>query len=798
MLRKIIISALSVVVALMPMATSAQNKPKVKSVDLTIPVPEPGMSLFDAREFQLISAKTEYGDLAATGDIAVASLDFQGDFTEADDGDMFFKDGFDYLVKLKFMVNPEGKYDTDYEFKNNDYFIDGSRIKATVNGVEAKVLRSVPYFIDVEMLMSVGSGGANSDRAAAMNKTADYELNKNSYRGSLVAYSVKDADAACPDTNPYDLIVINDLYHPRFYANVGFGIMGNGYPGQRCMRVTKLLVDTADPEIYGAAASDVNNTIQGTFNIREVWISDKVDPVDFVRTICRAMQGFDDDKTKIYHPAYSMLFHSGRATLFVPEAAAPALKQLFARPTWSYHILFTIKTYSGDVRSAYNAGANAAKPFCVNHVFTDKVAAADKIYRYGNCGRTQRYYYSCRICGKNEHNANHTFSLTAEGDYGPHQCEQPLANDQAYIGVNASGHHVWWYSCIWCGHSDGYEQRHLTKREWQQSGTEASYEDFKKALADIADNTEREALLMTTALPGMFILPYKSDAKMDVAFQSCVNYALNDNLLDDNVLGKDYTLPLTQLQLRSLAVRLAEELTRKEIKLDKKQSGAFADSYSAKAAAIGLLGGYFSGADAPSSSSPATRQEVATMIYRVLRYIESQGVYCYTEYDSALSRYKDRGRVAEWAEEPMAFMDALGLLTGTSESELSPEAVCTIEQAIEVTEKSTHAQQLGWYQARSWGEGEGRSYEGAACYMPHVGGTTNHTHSPGERVWVTEPRVGLMWDFLPIRESYTGETMYVKAEWFRPVRPRVFKSNGTTFAPLHTRDYLDGVSIWGN
>ena len=796
--RKINISVLSVVAMLMPILASAQSKPKVKSVDLTIPVPKPGMSLFDAREFQLISANTEYGDLATTGDIAVASLDFEGDFKENDDGDMFFKDGFNYLVRLKFMVNPDGKYDTDYIFKNNDYYIDGTRIKATVNGVEAKVLRSVPYFIDVELFMSVGSGGAGSDREEAMKKPTDYELNKNSYRGSLVAYSVKEADAVCPDTNPYDLIVINDLYHPRFYANVKFGIMGNGYPGQKCMLVTKLLVDTDNPEIYLSTAGDINNTIQGTYNIREVWISDKVNPVDFVRTICAVMMGGDDDKTKIYFPAYSMLFHSGRATLFVPEAAAPALKQLFARPTWSYHILFKIKTYSGDVHTAQKAGADAAKPLCINHVFTDKVAAADKIYRYGTCGRTQRYYYSCRICGQNEHNANHTFSLTAEGDNGPHQCEEPLADDQAYIGVNASGHHVWWYSCIWCGHSDGYEQRHITKRDWQLSGTEANYEEFRKTMAEIADNTEREALLKTTALPGMFILPHKSDAKMTATFQSVVNYALNDNLLDDAVLGKDYTMPLTQLQLRSLAVRFTEELIKKEIKLDKKQAGAFADSYSAKAAAIGLLEGHFSGSDAPSINAPATRQEVATMIYRALRYIESQGVYSYTEYDSALSRYKDHERVASWAKEPMAFMEALGLLTGISESELGPESVCTIEKAIEVTEKSTHAHQLGWYQARSWGEGTGRSYEGSVCYMPHVSGTTNHFISPGERVWVTGPRVGLMYDFLPIRESYSGERMYVKAEWFRPVRPRVLKSAETTFAPLHTRDYLDGIYIWGN
>ncbi|UKI40032.1 MAG: hypothetical protein L6V35_04980 [Alistipes putredinis] len=54
-----------------------------------------------------------------------------------------------------------------------------------------------------------------------------------------------------------------------------------------------------------------------------------------------------------------------------------------------------------------------------------------------------------------------------------------------------------------------------------------------------------------------------------------------------------------------------------------------------------------------------------------------------------------------------------------------------------------------------------------------------------------------MWDFLPIVDPYSGQTMYVKAEWFRPVRKYVFTSDRTTFEPLHTRDYIDGVSVFG-
>lgn len=62
-MKRIRLLALTLAVFL-PLTSLAQSKPKIKSVDLTIPVPTPGTSLFDAREYQIISAMTEFGDLA--------------------------------------------------------------------------------------------------------------------------------------------------------------------------------------------------------------------------------------------------------------------------------------------------------------------------------------------------------------------------------------------------------------------------------------------------------------------------------------------------------------------------------------------------------------------------------------------------------------------------------------------------------------------------------------------------------------------------------------------------------------
>lgn len=752
---------------LLPLCGAAQNKPKIKSVDLTIKVPTPGTSLFDAREYQLTSAKTAFGDLAPSGDIRVMELDWIGDFREGRDGDMFFKDGFPYKCKLQFYISYE-KYETDYVFRNNDYYIDGTRISVTANGAPAKVLTSPPVCINVEFPVFVGAGGKGSERAQAQSKPTDYELNKDSYRASMKAYSTAEADGACPDTNPIDVVTVTDSYAPRFLANPPFG---KDFLGQKNLRVTKIIVDSANEKIYGEVAANINNTIQGPFNIREVWISDKVDAVKFMRGIFAPMQGDEDTKTHIYAPQCSYLFHAQRATLFIPASAVADVMAMFNRPTWSRHTLFSLKTYTGDVYAAQRAGAKAAKSFCTNHVYTDKVASADKVYRHGTCKHGTEYYYSCKYCGKCERNRQHIFRLPT----GSHVYEMPLADEQAYIGVNAAGQHVWWYSCIWCGHSEGYDQKHINQAEWRASGNQATYEQFRQAMADMTKQREEEALLTTTAQPGMFILQKKSDAKMHTAFQSVVNFALNDNLLDEAVLGNDYTLPLNYRHLRSLVVRFVKELTGKD----------------ATDSVIGLdkaLGG-----KKPADNAAVTRQELAAVMYRTLRYIEECGIYSYTEFTSRLGKYSDRSRIAPWANEAMAFMEALGLMRGNADGTILPEKACTIEEAIELAQRCTHAHQLGWYQARSWGEST-RSYFGNVCIAPGAGYSTNQTFAPGERVWVTGPRLGGVSKFLPITEPYTGQTMYVDAEWFRPVRKAVYTSKRTITGPIIFCDYFDGVA----
>ena len=181
---------------------------------------------------------------------------------------------------------------------------------------------------------------------------------------------------------------------------------------------------------------------------------------------------------------------------------------------------------------------------------------------------------------------------------------------------------------------------------------------------------------------------------------------------------------------------------------------------------------------------------MAVFLRNALRYVEKNSDYRYTSYTSQLSKYKDSWQIASWAKDSMAFMNALGLINGTSSTTLSPADKCTIEQALLVAENSVYAHQIGWYQAapvtniydynNSTGEHERREGEYTSF------DSTNASLHPGDLVWVTGKLTGvsslLATDpsatvddcvysaYLPGINPYTGQTMYLRYRDLIPVR----------------------------
>ena len=75
---------------------------------------------------------------------------------------------------------------------------------------------------------------------------------------------------------------------------------------------------------------------------------------------------------------------------------------------------------------------------------------------------------------------------------------------------------------------------------------------------------EDNAKLATTPQPGMFTLPARSTVKKSLWAEDEVNRALVDNLIDEQLLGNDYTVTATRQQVASIAMKLIKEMTGKE------------------------------------------------------------------------------------------------------------------------------------------------------------------------------------------------------------------------------------------
>ena len=231
----------------------------------------------------------------------------------------------------------------------------------------------------------------------------------------------------------------------------------------------------------------------------------------------------------------------------------------------------------------------------------------------------------------------------------------------------------------------------------------------------------------------MYTMPAKSTAKVSKDKQSGVNFALCVNLIDEPLLGNDYTVTATRRQLLSVAVRLAEELTGKSVpKASGKSYSDANDDYALKAATMRLTEGFADGKLQPDTK--VTRQEMATVIRRALTYVEENSELAYTDYDSKLDKYTDKGQLKDWAVEPVAFLNAIGLLDGPTATTLAPNQLCPIELVLDLAYNSTYAHTIGWYQT-DWTS----PVHGYASFVPSLEIAEILNHSYNERVWVTGP-----------------------------------------------------------
>ena len=772
-LSLLLIAALAL--SLVPLTASAAEPTKLNHVDIVFDMPKAGDSRDMETEVTVRSIKSGNIDLMAAG-ATIMYTEWAGDDVETED-DFLFRAGTTYLVTIKLAFDTTKGYCANYKMLEGDTVVTADTFTATVNGQPATARTSAPYFPTLQVSLTIeGERMTDTERAelAAKQEKTAAALAK-ARRAVYPARTQAEADAKNPE-NKGKTVVVMDREH-----------RGDGYNFATLDAyddIGTLIMDVDDSDFYNReCANGFAWVIVWKPYLNEIWLSDKVDVYTFVGRMDNELRS-PLDHSPLWEIRSDLQFCSTDGTVYIPESAVPAFaKKMTEGP--GYLIPYNIKVYSGnDVYAAQKAGAAATKDWCPGHVYTQQIRSADRVYTYSDCQTPPRWYYSCVICGKCENNPNH---VSASFDAKPieklMECTHAtlydeLATDEAYIGVNAAGMHVYWLSCDVCGRSDRYLQQHLTEKDLKLSGNDSTLEHYQAEVNAALQMRETLALSSTEDQAGMFTLRLRNTAKTSTWAQSDVNFALNDNLLDLDLLGNDYTKNISRLQFCSVVVRLAEEMTGKTI--TPAAANTFTDTnspYVLKAYAAGIT----SGTSATTFSPDATlnRQQMATFLYRTLRYIEKNSDYKYTSYTSKLANYADNAQLESWAVESMAFMNALDLIKGTSDTTLSPNNKCTIEQAIAVAERSVYAHQIGWCQVE-FSELKGDSQTDFLT-LPVMGTNVGATPREGTIIWSLGKRLGVYMDepeidnnmpytYCPVINYYTGQKQYIVARDLVPIR----------------------------
>ena len=776
MKKKLLSALLCLALALTLLPTAVLAAPtKLNHIDLVIDLPKAGDPNEMETEVTIKSMKSGNIDLLANG-AGILYTTWEGDDVETDDG-LYFRAGTTYFVDIKLALDPSKGYCANYKTSGGENLVSPDTFSATVNGVPATIRTSGQYYPILQVSLTL-----EGDRYTAEEKA---EINADLTRKTELLQQAKRA-----------------MVTPRTQAVAATKQLENFVTGVTVMTDANHVLENTDNIRTLILDTDQKITGDGTCfficyakYLKELWLSDKVDVYQFIAAM--------DDYLWLpiagvyrWERQSDLPFYTAETVVYIPESAVPALKE--AQALRGYKIPYTIKTYSGnDVYAAQKAGDAAAKDnWCTAHQYYLQIRTADRVYTYAQaCQYARRYYYSCAICGKCEYNTKHVaphawdteIELKTEKLAHSDNGEYPTA--EAYIGVNAAGEHVYWLSCEYCGHSFRYLQQHLTERDVYASGMEMTLAQYQAEMNASLKREEAQALNTTELYPGTFTLAQKSAAKTSTWAESDVNLALNDNLLDTTLLGSDYTKSISRLQFCSVAVRLAETLTGKSI--TPAAANTFTDTnntYVLKAYAAGITTG--TSATTFSPNATLNRQQMATFLRRTLQYVEKNSNYSYTSYTSKLDSYTDNAQVQSWAREPMAFMNALDLVKGTTATTLNPNGTCTIEQAVIVAERSVYAHQIGWYQAApvtniySYNDSTGEHEREAGEYTSF--GSTNASLHPGDLVWITGKLVGVSdliaatpgstvedcvySAYIPGINPYTGQSMYLHYRDLIPVR----------------------------
>lgn len=142
-----------------------------------------------------------------------------------------------------------------------------------------------------------------------------------------------------------------------------------------------------------------------------------------------------------------------------------------------------------------------------------------------------------------------------------------------------------------------------------------------------------------------------------------------------------YTDAITREQFAELVVQTVEVMLDRD--LDAAPAGTFGDSSNAsvlKASQSGIVNGVGGGKFEPKTTT--NREQIATMIFRAVRYVEAESGKTVAPNAGSLAGFADQNKVSSWAVEGVGTLAANSIMNGTSATELSPAKDCTVEESI--------------------------------------------------------------------------------------------------------------------
>ena len=605
-------------------------------------------------------------------------------------------------------------------------------------------------------------------------------------------YTEQQADALWWKTNERDMILTPN----EEYDDLGDMFYDSKLRSDESLNITRLLVDYPS-----ATASYLHQIFRKQYlclqNIREVCLSQQVDAWAFIDELQdefleeEYQAGTKDDFIKYVDKLwFSGGMMNGSCTIYVPESELP--KGLLSYSSKPLSPVYFVKIYSGDVYEAFKKGDSAAREWCPGHEYTGKAYTASRMKQHMTCQQPNEWYYSCKWCGKCEYNPKHTFS-----DGVPKSPAHDFArfdiSDKNYIGTNKQGEEVYCLSCRWCGinkresdlvdftyeyfrHGAGHKDTPEVRAAYNM------YMEQKKDSWKKGGQNYEQALDVSTKVnsnPWSFAVPKskKVVAKISENAQDGVYWAARNGLVDESVLGDDFTKPLTRLQASAIAVAIAEKLSGKSVSSAKSKTYSDTKSkYALKAAGAGIYGGASEGKFNPDGA--VDRQQLATFFYQALMYAKkNKNIRC-TPYESKLARYSDNASIADWAKEAAAFMDALGLVEGSSRTKFLPEETLTIEQALVIANNSLDAPNIGWYQSGpSDTDKLELSHSTNDFQLQNCGVATQLEYRYYERFWrpfsIPEiPAEAAVLERFAVLDPYTNERLYARKINFFAVKAK--------------------------